>query len=380
MKILMLLSNPFMVDPRVYKEAKSLTDNGHKVTVIVWDRKNDYSEHEVVDNVNLIRIHNKGLMKLLPNDLFRNPFWWRIAYKKGLELYKANQFKFDVVHCHDLDTLWAGVWLKKKLGIKLVYDAHEIFGYMISRNMPKIVVNASFLIEKRLVKNVDHIITVNEPLENYFKSLTHKPITIVMNCKDLINEEYQPPKNDVFTICYIGVLHRSRMFPEIVDIIGSMKGVRFVIAGKKENLYEEVKERCKKYDNVEFLGAIPFNEVIPKTLESDVVVCMVDPNDLNNRIAIANKQFEAMACGRPIICTKKTYSGDMTDELKCGLTIDYDENALRDAIIKLRDSPELCEKFGKNALKAAKEKYNWRSQEKKLIKALEEFNESIKKS
>ena len=74
MKILMPLSNPFMVDPRVSREAKSLVNNGHEVTVIVWDRKNDYSEHEIVDNVNLIRIHNKGLMKSLPNDLFRNPF------------------------------------------------------------------------------------------------------------------------------------------------------------------------------------------------------------------------------------------------------------------------------------------------------------------
>jgi glycosyltransferase involved in cell wall biosynthesis len=141
--------------------------------------------------------------------------------------------------------------------------------------------------------------------ENYFRSITNKPITIIMNCKDLISEEYQPPKNDVFTICYIRILNKSRMFPEIVDVIGNMEGIRFVIAGKKENIYEEVKERCKKYNNVEFLGPIPFNEVIPKTLESDVVVCMINPNDLNNRITIANKQFEAMVCGRPIICAKK---------------------------------------------------------------------------
>ncbi len=113
MKILMLLSNPFMVDPRVSREAKSLIDNGHEVTVIVWDRKNDYPEHEVVDDINLIRIHNKGLMKLLPNDLFRGPLWWRTAYKKGLELYRSGEFKFDVVHCHELDTLQSNTWLDK---------------------------------------------------------------------------------------------------------------------------------------------------------------------------------------------------------------------------------------------------------------------------
>jgi len=372
MRILMILSNPFMVDPRVYKEAKSLVDAGHEVTVIVWDRKNDYPEQETVEGINLVRIHNKRLMKLLPNDLFRNPLWWRAAYKKGLELYR-NGFKFDVVHCHDLDTLQAGVWLKKKLGIKLIYDAHEIFGYMISRDMPKFVVKAAFWMEKRLIKHVDHVITVNKPLEDYFRSITKKPITIVMNCKDLISKEYQPPKNDVFTVSYIGVLHKNRMFPEIVDVIGNIEGVKFVIAGKKENLYEEVKERSKKYENVEFLGTIPFSEVIPKTLESDAVVCMINPNDLNNRIGMANKQFEAMACGRPIICTKGTYAGNVTEKENVGLTVEYSKESLKQAIIKLRDNPKLREELGKNALKAAIEKYNWEKQEEKLLKIYEDL-------
>ena len=46
---------------------------------------------------------------------------------------------------------------------------------------------------------------------------------------------------------------------------------------KKENLYEDVKKRCERYDNVEFLGTIPFNEVIPRTLACNVVVCMINP-------------------------------------------------------------------------------------------------------
>ncbi|RCV62776.1 Glycosyltransferase involved in cell wall bisynthesis [Methanophagales archaeon] len=370
-KILMLLSNPFMVDPRVSREAKSLVDYGHEVTVIVWDRKGDYPSEDIIDGIRIIRIHNNLLMKIMPNDLFRNPLWWRRAYKKGLELYKSGQFKFDVVHCHDLDTLQSGVWLKKKLGLKLIYDAHEIFGYMIARDMPKFIVGVALRMEKRLVKKVNRVITVNEPLRDYFRSISNTPITVVMNCNDLVSQEYIPPRNDAFTVCYIGVLTKSRMFPEIVDILGKIKGVRFVIAGKKENLYAEVKERCEKYDTVEFLGAIPFCDVIQKTLEAHIVACMINPKDLNNRIGIANKQFEAMACGRPILCTKETYSGAMTDELKCGLSIDYDKDALHNAILKLRDDPELCEEFGRTGLKAAKEKYNWNKQAEKLLKVYE---------
>jgi len=373
MKILMLLSNPFMVDPRVSREAKSLIDNGHEVTVIVWDRKNDYSEHEVVDDVNLIRIHNKGLMKLLPNDLFRNPLWWRTAYKKALELYKTNEFKFDVVHCHDLDTLQSGVWLKKKLGIKLIYDAHEIFGYMISGDMPKVVVKAAFWMEKRLIKNVDHVITVNEPLKKYFKSITHKPITIVMNCKDLISEEYQPPKNDVFIICYIGILHKSRMFPEIIDVIGNIENIKFVIAGKKENLYDEVKEKSKKYKNIKFLGTIPFEEVIPRTMESNAILCLFDPTNPNNEMGLPNKIFEGMITGRPIIVTKGLYYSKIIEKEKCGISVDYDKEEIRKSIIKLRDNSKLCEELGKNALKAAIREYNWKKQEEKLLRIYKEL-------
>jgi len=94
---------------------------------------------------------------------------------------------------------------------------------------------------------------------------------------------------------------------------------------------------------------------------------MINPNDINNKIATANKQFEAMVCGRPIICTKGTRSGEITRNEDCGLVVDYTKEALSEAIIKLRDSPGLCEKLGRNALKAAINKYNWEIEEKKLI-------------
>lgn len=372
LNVLMILSNPFMVDPRVYKEAKSLVDAGYSVTVIVWDRHNDYESEDMVDGIKVVRIHNTGLMKFLSYDLLRNPLWWRKAYKKGLELYK-NGFNFDVVHCHDLDTLLTGVWLKKKLRTKLVYDAHEIFGYMVRRTMPKFIVNFAFKMEKKLVEDVDHIITVNEPIKDYFKIITDKHITIVMNCKDLIGKEYQPPKNKIFTLIYIGVLNKKRMFPELVDLVGEIGNVKFVIAGKKENLYYEVKKRCELYDNVEFLGSIPFSEVIPKTLESNAVVCILDPNDLNNKIGLQNKVFESMVCGRPIMCCKGTYSGKIVEELNCGMVINYTSESVFGAIMTLRENPKLCEEFGRNALKAAINEYNWENQEKKLIGCYKEL-------
>jgi glycosyltransferase involved in cell wall biosynthesis len=74
-----------------------------------------------------------------------------------------------------------------------------------------------------------------------------------------------------------------------------------------------------------------------------------------------------MVCGRPIICTKGTYSGEFTEQEEVGLAVEHNEEALRQAIVKLRDDPALREKLGKNALKAAITKYNWGNEEAKLL-------------
>ena len=371
-KVLMILSNPFLVDPRVHKEAKALVDAGNEVSIIVWDRHRDYEPESIIDGIRVIRIHNEGLMKSLPNDLFRNPIWWRMAYKKGLELYR-NGFDFEVVHCHDLDTLLAGVWLKKKVGCKLVYDAHEIFGFMIKDTAPKWLSKASLKMERLLLKRIDHLITIDEPFKDYFASIADKPITIVMNCKDLEYEEYEPPTSEVFTLVYIGLMVRDRFFPDIIDLVGSMEGVKLIIAGKKEGIFEEVKNHSEKYDNVEFLGTIPSKDILPLTRMANANFILIDPNTGQHKMNIYNKQFEAMVCGRPIIVTKGTYAAKMTEELKCGLTVDYNKESVRDAIIKLRDDPKLCEELGRNAFRAAKEKYNWEMEKKKLLKVYEEI-------
>jgi len=377
MKILMLLSKEFTIDPRVYKEAKSLVEAGHQVTVIMWDRKGDFEKESIVLGIKVIRIKNNGFMKMLPNDVFRNPIWWRIAYKKALQLYRDG-FHFNVVHCHDLDTLKIGIRLKKKLSIKLVYDAHEIFGYMIENSVPKIVTKYSFRMEKKLLKHVDQIITVNEPLQDYFKSITEKPVSIVMNCNDLIIKEYVMTKNKNFTASYIGVLSSNRFFPQIIEKFGEIPDIRFVVAGRRENMdvYKQVESASLKYKNVTFLGTVPVDKVIPLTMECDCVLCPLDPSFKSHKVALANKQFDAMVCGKPIICTKGTYPGDLTEELNCGLVVDYTLDAIKEAVIRLRDDPTLCEVLGKNGLEAAKKKYNWDTQKRIFLQIFEDINKN----
>jgi glycosyltransferase involved in cell wall biosynthesis len=370
----MTLSNPFTHDPRVYNEAKSLVKAGHEVTVIAWDRNGIKPIQEEKDGIKIFRIRNTWLMKLVPFNILQLYPWWGEAYKKSLKSDKKKSF--DAIHCHDLDTLPIGIKLKKRLAIPLIYDAHEIWGYMKMMNYPKWIGNYFLGKEKKLAPIADHIITVAEPHEHYFQNMGCNKVNIIRNCKRVDKKEYAPPDNKIFTLIYIGGLSKTRFLQEAAEICQGLERIRFRIAGF--GILEDVlKQKAEKapFGNIEFLGKIPMERVIPETVKGDASLCMLNPSNMNNRIGPPNKLFEAMATGRPVIATKGTYSGNLVEELKMGLTVEFDEKSLKNAIIKLRDDPKLREEFGKNALKAALGEYNWHIQEKKLLNVYDQMRE-----
>lgn len=366
----MFVSNAFVSDPRVYNEASSLLRADHEVTVIAWDREKQNIPRQNWDGIEVIRLKSR----LAPKYGFASRLWigfnlllWqRQAYRQALMLNKEKYF--EVIHCHDLDTLAIGTRLKGKLGLPLIYDAHEIYGYMIRGTVPYWIANIFLWLEKRWIKKVDRIINVGEAQKRYFAGITDKPISVVMNCKPLQSLEYQPPNTENFTLLYIGILHPRRAIPMLIRVAKELPGVHCIIGGIGHPGYvQALKEECSRTSNVTFFGRVPFDEVIPMTMKTDVVFCMFNQGDPNSIIGTPNKLFEAMVCGRPIICTKGTYSGEVTEQEEVGLAVECTEEALKEAIIKLRDNPGLREKLGKNALQAAIVEYNWQKQEGKLI-------------
>ena len=158
----------------------------------------------------------------------------------------------------------------------------------------------------------------------------------------------------------------------LVRAANALPGVRCLIGGiGRPDYVAMLKEECSKTSNVTFLGRVPFEDVIPMTMKADAVFCMFDPANRNNRIGMPNKLFEAMICGRPIMCTKGIYSGEVTEQEEVGLAVEYNEQALKEALVRLRDDPALRERLGQNGLAAAMREYNWEKQEERLLKLYE---------
>jgi len=285
---------------------------------------------------------------------------------------RASRLKPDVIVARDLDSFKAGLKVKEQTGAKLVYDVHEAFSWMIEDDVPRFLVNAAIKREQRLLTKADAIIASNPGIIDWLVQQAPKdgigiddPITLVANCRDP-QPEFIPPLGQR-QLCYLGTLHKTRFIKEMVEAMRGIDG-RLVISGPRtaHSLYDWLKVGNLPPD-VQFLGHITPEKVESIVRESDVVVSMVDPSNKNNRVGLANKVFEAMSIGRPVIATTGTATGNLVTNLRMGITTMYDQDAFAEGVKVLLDGDDLV-RLGKNAYDACKNGvWNWQTQAKKFV-------------
>ena len=167
---------------------------------------------------------------------------------------------------------------------------------------------------------------------------------------------------------YAGLIHNSRGLGYVINAIRDLSDVKLVIAGTVSDT-EFLKNLSMGLNkNIQYIGHIPYEKVIEITMESDLLFAFYDPVIPNNRYASPNKLFEAMMCGKPIIMNSETTASGIVLEEKCGLVVPYgDTNAIKEAILRIKNQPDLGIKLGENGRKAYEIKYSWAIMERRLI-------------
>jgi glycosyltransferase involved in cell wall biosynthesis len=374
-KVVMLLSNPFRPDPRVYKEAKTLIENGYDVTIVAWDREMRYERVEDSDGINVERIRISSSYDNILDMILKLPFFWLCLF---IKLIKRD---FDIIHCHDFDTLPIGLFTAKFKGKKVIYDAHELYSGMVEKSVPSIIVNAVNSIERRLIKNVQAVITVNKQLGDIYRGYGARYVAEVMNCGEireipLKEVEEVKRKLDVGSkkiVLSIGMLEPTRNLERLIDMFESMdrEDVIFIIGGYG-SLVEKIKEKTKLAKNVRYIGWIPINEVLSYVAASHVSIMIHDPSNKNIRLGLSTRLFEAMGVGKPVVVSDHTANSDIVRSEKVGLVADYDDaEDIEKAIFRIIDDDGLSKTFGENGRKAAISKYNWEIMGERLINAYE---------
>lgn len=371
MHVLMLLTKPLRLDPRVLREAQSLVEAGRRVTVVQWARQDPESPvQDVVKGIHVHYVHDRGWARRTSNALLKQRRWWKDAFRLASAIHARDPV--HIVHAHDLDTLKPAVRLKQRYGLRLVYDAHELFYEMIRGTVPWPVPALADALERRLLRHVDLVITVSDVLRQHFARRYAGPIAVVWNSFGGVGVRYESPAAAPKRVVYIGTLTRDRLFPQLVSAIARVEGVEFVIGGKREGEWKAVEKEASRFPNVDFLGPVPADQVLKITRTGHLVVAMLDPANRQYRVALANKLFDAMACGRPILVPRGTAMERFVTDHEIGWACDFDADAVSKSVADLVSRPDALEAAGRRGLALAERTYNWDAQARVLVKAYDD--------
>jgi glycosyltransferase involved in cell wall biosynthesis len=306
---------------------------------------------------------------------------------------------FDAVHANDFPTLKPAAEIARKTGAKLVYDSHELFletvnqfyhpsGLVKRLAVPAIVWASRRIgrrVERRLIREVDLFLTTNPHYAEWFVANYGVPEpAIVMNVPervearktDRLRERLGIPGTDRIVL-YQGVMNRGRGLTSLVrSAAGFDEGIRLVLVGRGplESQLRMFGSAPDLEGRVFFTGMVPYDELPPLTASADLGVLILSPMNLSKKLSSANKIFEYMAAGIPILATDFPENRRVVAETDSGwLVKGRNAASLALAVNGIFADPDEMRRRGENGRRAHTERYNWAREEERLLAHLSEL-------
>jgi len=385
----MVLNEEFPPDFRVEKEAQSLINEGHQITILCYTTRNDQPKEAAYDGIRIKRVRiNKALRDKL------HALYLVIPFHKWIWEHRINKImkedKPDVIHIHDLPFADIGVKMKKKYGVKLICDQHEYYSNWIGQNahlntfIGKIVKKLSNWkkYERKNLNQADLVMTIEEPLRQiYIDEVGISPEKVITSpntppkdfAESTIHQEILDRYKDNFVLFYSGgidilrgVFTAINAMPEIARHIPEVK---LVLAGKVWKKYDPV-AKAKSLDveqYVDFVGWVSIDQM-PSYIQASNICFHVPPahNKEINR-TIQTKIYQYLHLGKPVIVGQAKMARDFITQNNLGFAIrENDSKDFAEKVIYLYDHPHEREKISKNAQTISKN-YFWEKTIKNMV-------------
>jgi glycosyltransferase involved in cell wall biosynthesis len=171
----------------------------------------------------------------------------------------------------------------------------------------------------------------------------------------------------------IGMAHGLDALLSAAERLRDRRDLAFVLVGagaERTRLEEDAKRRG--LGNVIFVGPVDKQEVKEYWRLCDVALVLLKDVSLFLHV-IPSKIFEAMGTGRPIILGVRGESQELLKEAGAGIAIPPENSqALAEAIVKIMDSPALCQDMGAAGRKFVEAKFDRGDLALEMLKVLEE--------
>ena len=204
------------------------------------------------------------------------------------------------------------------------------------------------------------------------KFLRVNPMTVDINnyplLEELENTSFWAEKRK--EVCYIGGIAKIRGIQEVCAAMALLKSdARLNLGGLffEPSLENGVKSLpgWQRVNSMGFLDRDHVREALSRSMAGLVTLHPI----INYLDALPVKMFEYMCAGIPVIASDFPLWREIIGGNNCGLLVDpLDPAAIAKAIDYLVENPREAQRMGQNGRRAVKERYNWESEEKKLLR------------
>ena len=233
-------------------------------------------------------------------------------------------------------------------------------------------------IEKYLFDNSDHIIPVSNELRDYILTTTPEAnVTTIPNGVSIerfeniaqtenINEYLKNYSSSDFNIGFVGSVRPWHgidiLLDSFAELVCDKKDSKLIIIGDRSRLKSHLDDQCEALginELVVFTGAVPHDDIPALMQKTDVLVAPYP--EMKDFYFSALKVFEYMAAGKPIVASRIGQIATILKHEKTALLVPPgDRPALCDALLRIKNNPDLGHKLGENARVEAFEKHSWK--------------------
>ena len=359
--IIFTRSTEIFNDSRASKEIKTYSEIYKKTIVLGWNRNNldnKIIKNNLPENCDIYLYNRKasygtGIKNIL--NIIRFNFW----LYKNLKL-KINDF--EIIHACDFDTAFIARRIAKKYKKKLIYDIYDYYCDCHNLGILKKFVE---LADISLINSADNIILCTEQRKEQIIKAKPKKITVIHNTPEIkLTEKKEKQNNNIFKLCYVGILQDDRLLKEIANEIEKYDNYELHIGGfgKYEDYFKKISNKSK---NIKFYGQLNYSDTLKLEAESDILFATYNPKIKNHKYSAPNKFYEAIALGKPIIVCKNTGIDQIVSDEKIGYVIDYNVEDFFDVLGKIDN--ENYNTISQKGQMLYSTKYNWSIMKQKLI-------------
>lgn len=372
-------------DPRVWREAQTLHQNGYRVSIICpQGETRDQEPHAYIDGIHIYRYPLDTTIQKSTD--YIKEYATAMLNTLGLSFKIWRLHGFDVIHAaNPPDTFFAIGLLYRLLGKKFVFDQHdlapEMFGVKFQGRMQTLY-KLLQICERCSYRTADIVITTNESQRrNAIESgCREKKVFVVRNGPDetrfnTVTPEPELKQGHKYLLAYIGVMGVQDGVDNVLHALNELvhkrgrQDVGLVLMGDGDQL--PILKKLAKDLNLEayvhFAGWVGKKDLLRYLSVADIGLSPDPSNTLNDRSTML-KTMEYMAMARPVVAFDLPETRYSAQEAALYATSNRIEEYV-DKIELLLNDEALRLKMGAFGRKRVEEELSWNQTQKHLLRA-----------